>query len=298
MIKPRTTVSPWHVADHYDELDRFYLDLWGEHLHHGLWLTGDESPEAAAGQLVDLVGSALRLHRGERVCDIGCGYGATARRISRDFDVRVTGITISPRQYEYACVKHQDASVGGPFHTPQFVLGDFLDADFPTGSFDAAVAIECASHMSDPQKFAERVAQLLAPGGRFAMIAWLASDQPDPRERKYLLEPICREGRLCHLLSAREYIRHLEVAGLEVVHFRDISPYVRRTWSVVLQRTMRRLVTRWSYIRFLFDSRHSNRIFLVTILRMWTAYRVGALRYGVFLCRKAVPGRKHPANVA
>jgi len=33
------------VARHYDEVDPFYRELWGEHLHHGLWLTGDEGSE-------------------------------------------------------------------------------------------------------------------------------------------------------------------------------------------------------------------------------------------------------------
>ena len=55
MIYPkRTTTSP-DVARHYDELDVFYREFWGEHVHHGLWRTGTESPEVATRQLVDPV---------------------------------------------------------------------------------------------------------------------------------------------------------------------------------------------------------------------------------------------------
>ena len=39
------------IARHYDTLDFFYRDLWGEHVHHGLWLTGRESPAEAAEQM-------------------------------------------------------------------------------------------------------------------------------------------------------------------------------------------------------------------------------------------------------
>jgi tocopherol O-methyltransferase len=64
-------------GDHYDELDAFYRELWGDHVHHGLWRTGREPAAVAVVQLVDLVAERLGLRAGERVVDIGA---ATARR--------------------------------------------------------------------------------------------------------------------------------------------------------------------------------------------------------------------------
>lgn len=78
------------VARHYDELDAFYRDVWGEHVHHGLWRTGDESPLEAAEQLVDHVATAVGLQRGDHVIDVGAGYGGTARRLAARFGARVT----------------------------------------------------------------------------------------------------------------------------------------------------------------------------------------------------------------
>ncbi len=43
------------VARHYDALDELYRRVWGEHVHHGLWRTGKESPTEAVEQLVELV---------------------------------------------------------------------------------------------------------------------------------------------------------------------------------------------------------------------------------------------------
>jgi tocopherol O-methyltransferase len=45
VISSRKTISPDAVALHYDELDHFYRDVWGDHVHHGLWLRGDEARE-------------------------------------------------------------------------------------------------------------------------------------------------------------------------------------------------------------------------------------------------------------
>jgi hypothetical protein len=39
------------IARHYDSLDYFNRDIWGEHIHHGLWLDGGETPREAAEQL-------------------------------------------------------------------------------------------------------------------------------------------------------------------------------------------------------------------------------------------------------
>lgn len=54
MITPRKIPTVESVARHYDELDIYYRDLWGEHVHHGLWRTGRETPEAACEQLIRL----------------------------------------------------------------------------------------------------------------------------------------------------------------------------------------------------------------------------------------------------
>lgn len=314
MITPAKIVSGADVAQHYDHLDRFYLDVWGEHVHHGLWLTGSERPETAVRQLVDLVGLAARIEPNVEVCDIGAGYGAAARQLAHDFGASVTALTISPRQYEYARTSDEtnDESVrsvdtaaelspereSNRGANPTYLLGDFLNNELPSERFDAACAIECASHMADPQKFASEVARILKPGGRFVMCAWVASQRATDHQVRHLLEPICREGRLAHLFTIREYVELLEDAGLTVVRFRDLSSSVRRTWSVVLKRTLIRVGSRWSYLRFLLRSSSGHRIFLMTIFRLWAAYRVGAMRYCLFVCRKPAPSAEIPVKLA
>lgn len=314
MITPAKIVSGADVAQHYDHLDRFYLDVWGEHVHHGLWLTGSERPETAVRQLVDLVALAARIEPHDEVCDIGAGYGAAARQLARDFGASVTALTISARQYKYARTSKETRDESGRSvdtstemspeldenqgANPTYLLGDFLDNDLPSERFDAACAIECASHMADPQKFTREVSRILKPGGRFVMCAWVASERPTEHQVRHLLEPICSEGRLAHLFTIREYVELLEEAGLSVVQFRDLSSSVRRTWSVVLKRTLIRIGSRWSYLRFLLRSRSGHRVFLLTIFRLWAAYRVGAMRYCLFVCRKPAPSAEIPVKLA
>ena len=86
------------VARHYDALDRFYREIWGEHVHHGLWTTGRESVEEATRALVDVVARWARARPGAVVADAGCGYGGTARILAGEHGCEVVGFTLSAAQ--------------------------------------------------------------------------------------------------------------------------------------------------------------------------------------------------------
>ena len=67
MIASPKEIDGAEVAAHYDALDHFYRDVWGEHVHHGWWLRGDETRAEALRALVEMVadraGDASVRHR-------------------------------------------------------------------------------------------------------------------------------------------------------------------------------------------------------------------------------------------
>ena len=275
MIFSRTAIAREEVASHYDELDHFYRDVWGEHVHHGLWLRGDETSAEAVLQLVEVVAEAAGVTNGSRVCDIGCGYGSAAR-ILAERGAHATGITISAAQYAIASRQR------GSDHNPSFVLGDWLANDFASESFDAAIAIESSEHMPDKAGFFTEAHRVLRPGGRLVVCAWLAAEQPTKRAQRWLLEPICREGRMPHLGTVSDYKSLARAAGLTFQTYRDVSREVAPTWPAIARRLALKLMTNPRYLRFLFSRHARNRVFAFTTLRIWTAYRAGALKYGIF----------------
>ena len=275
MIRPTSPTGPSDVARHYDELDAFYRKLWGEDLHHGLW-EGDEDPAEAVGNLTRLVAERGAIGFGDCVCDVGCGYGGAARFFAREYGARVLGLTLSRAQRDYAAERGPDRP------RVRILRKDWLDNGLPDGCFDVVVAIESASHMEDKDAFIRECRRVVRPGGRVVVAAWLAAEAPPDWQERALLVPICNEGRLPGLATESEYRRWISECGLQLTAFDDLSEGVRPTWSWCLRRTVRSLlfdVDAWAY---LLDGRRTERRFAVTVGRMWLAYRVGALRYGLF----------------
>lgn len=277
MIVPDISQNAVAVADHYDELDPIYRRVWGEHVHHGLWTTGRETPGEAVEALVDTVGDKLGLRPGQVCVDIGCGYGSTARRLAGTHGVRVTGFTLSTEQARYAAAH--------PVPGVDIRVRDWLDNGLADASADAAWAIESSEHMVDKPRFFAEAHRVLSPGGRFVICAWLAETGASGWKVRHLLEPICREGRLPSMGTREEYEEMARQAGFAVTGYEDVSRRVARTWRVCAGRLVKALFTDRGTRRLALAAR--NRSSFLGIPRMILAYRTGAMRYRIFTLTKA-----------
>ncbi len=277
MIHPAVTQTAAGVQDHYDELDPVYREIWGEHVHHGYWRTGRETPGEATEALVELVATKLGVAPGDRLCDIGCGYGASAEYLAERHGAVVTGFTLSEAQ---AAIARARSPAAGAI---DFYQRDWLDNGLADGTFDGAYAIESSEHMVDKDLFFAEAARVLRPGGRLVVCAWLSRTDPKSWEVSALLEPICREGRLPSMGSREDYESMAARVGLDAISFEDLSSQVRRTWSICARRVGRKLVADRDFRRFAMSRSTRNRSFLFSLPRLMLALKTGAMRYGVFV---------------
>jgi tocopherol O-methyltransferase len=280
MIQSLRPISRGDVADHYDDLNAFYLEVWGEHVHHGLWRTGKESSTTAVRQLVEHLITKVGIQDSDEVVDVGCGYGATARLLAQELHATVTGLTISPAQYAFA------ESIEPGATNPTYLLRDWLDNGLGDEQFDCAIAIESTEHMADKAKVMSELFRVLKPGGTVGIYAWIAREKAKRWEVRHLLEPICREGRLPGMGTEGDYKALLEGAGFVDLQAEELSREVRRTWSHCVGRMMRKIATDTRYRRYLFDARSRNREFLSSLIRIWLAYRLRTMRYLLFTARR------------
>lgn len=266
------------IAHHYDELDVFYRELWGSHLHHGLWETGNESKEEAVVNMSLKVLRTLEDLSGKHLIDIGCGYGETTRLAAKVGAGKVTGITLSQKQAQFA----QKETTGS---TVDFILGDWTQNSFSDSAFDGGFSIECFSHVNDKLKFFREVKRTLKTGSVFTLTAWLAGENVSSRQKKYLLRPICEEGRLPSLLSKDEIIRCALNEGLSFHSFEDLSEKVMRTWVISISEVLKLIRTKRGLSYFL-NSKSKEKLFALTVFRIWWAYRTQCFKYGLFVFYK------------
>ncbi|QDS89483.1 Demethylrebeccamycin-D-glucose O-methyltransferase [Rosistilla ulvae] len=276
MIESSLAIDSADVAEHYDDLDGYYRQFWGEHLHHGFWETGSESPQQAIESLIQRVARPLGLAAGASVCDVGCGYGGTSRYLASRQSYRMTGLTISQQQYDFAVSK-----LGGA-DNPRFLLCNWETNSLPDGSFDGLLSIECIGHVMNKDRFFQEIYRVLKPGGRACITAWLSSEHAGRRARRWLLQPICREGRLPSMGTASEYTLLAESSQLRQLCCEDLTGAVQKTWAICLWRVFVFLFFSRAGWRFLFSSKSRHAVFVFSIARIWIAYRVGAMEYGVF----------------
>jgi len=218
------------IRKHYDLLSPYYRALWGEHLHHGYWIRGEETKEQAQLQLVEHLARAARLERGARLLDVGCGFGASSLFLARKYGVRATGITISPVQVEMATAA---AAAAAPVRA-RFLLMDAQAMTFPPASFDVVWSLESISHFERKKEFFASAARLLRPGGTFAIIDWFRKPALARGALHRFLRPIER-GMLVSLDTMDDYASLLESNGLKVVRREILNARCARTWDLGLE---------------------------------------------------------------
>ncbi len=170
------------VTHHYDVSNRFYEMVLGPSMTYScaVFATAEDTLEQAQSRKVDLVARKLNLSPGDRLLDIGCGWGTMGIHAAQRYGARVIGVTLSEPQQRYATER---ARLAGVEDLVEFRIQDFRDiTDAP---FDAISSIGMAEHVGRRSlpRYTQVIWDLLAPGGRFLnhAIARPVSYEDDPR---------------------------------------------------------------------------------------------------------------------
>jgi cyclopropane-fatty-acyl-phospholipid synthase len=246
-----------NVAHHYDlsdELYRLFLDDDRQY-SCAYFLHPDDSLEQAQTQKKHHIAKKLLLKPGMRVLDIGCGWGGMALTLARDFDARVTGITLSREQYDFARAR---AEREGLADRVTFRLADYRDI---RGEFDRIVSVGMFEHVGVPQydTFFATVRALLADDG-VALVHTIGRTTPPGRTGPWVRKYIFPGGYVPALSETMQAVerRKLWTTDIEV-------------WRLHYAKTLRhwreRFETNIDAVRMLYDDR---------FCRMWRYYLVAS----------------------
>jgi tocopherol O-methyltransferase len=215
------------IQRHYDVVSPYYESLWGEHIHHGYWIRGDETKEEAQSQLVEHLAETAKIERGSKILDVGCGIGGSSIYLAKKYQADVTGITISPVQVEMA--RKRAAREG--LHT-RFLLmnAESMEFDEP---FDVIWSVESISHYRDPKNFFARAGKLLKTGGTLAITDWFKKENLAPAIHDKYIPPI-EKSMMVELHTIQEYQAWMEESGLQVSKTEILNRQCAKTWDVCL----------------------------------------------------------------
>ena len=156
-----------NIAFHYDLGNDFYRAWLDESMTYSSAMFADPSEplEAAQERKIRALLDRLQLRPGQRLLDIGCGWGALAEIAARDYGVEVVGLTLSSEQKAWADRRMQQA---GLFDRVSVRLMDYRDIAEP---FDAVASVEMVEAVGQDYwpSYLQAIARALKPGGRAAL---------------------------------------------------------------------------------------------------------------------------------
>lgn len=211
------TNSKKNIHAHYDLGNAFY-ELWLDRTmnYSSAWFDNDRSKPMADAQTAK-VRRALRMvdaKAGDRILEIGCGWGALAELGGTEFGAHMSGVTLSHEQLAFANQRMQRLGLAGTSHLR---LQDYRDID--DGPYDAICSIEMLEAVGQGYwaTYFESVARLLKSGGKACVQTIVIDDALFDRYVKgtdFIQQYIFPGG--C-LPCPREFRAHAERAGLKVV---------------------------------------------------------------------------------
>ncbi|WP_261560582.1 SAM-dependent methyltransferase [Frankia tisae] len=175
------------------------------------------------------VADRLGLSEGDRLLDVGCGWGALILFMAQEYAARVVGISPAGNQHTYIAQRARELGVADQVTTVQ---GHFEHAALPAGRFDAVTMLGSIVHMPDLVHVMRRARSLLRRGGRYYVSETCfrnaaARDEFDRRTgTEFVRQSIFGWGDMRPL---SDLVRAAEDAGFSVVSVDDLTEDYRRT---------------------------------------------------------------------
>ncbi|MGW2952888.1 class I SAM-dependent methyltransferase [Streptomyces eurythermus] len=227
------------ISHHYDVGNDFYEIVLGPSMVYSCaYWEEDGTLETAQRDKLELICAKLGLKEGQRLLDVGCGWGSMAIHAAREHEVSVVGVTLSQEQAAYARKRVADA---GLTDRVEIRVQDYRDV--VDGPYDAISSIGMAEHVGAERylEYARQLYALLVPGGR--LLNHQIARRPQRDESAYQVDDfidayVFPDGELAPVGTT---VTQLERAGFEV---RDVES-IREHYARTLRRWVANLEDDW-----------------------------------------------------
>ncbi len=280
------------IEHHYDVSNNFYRLWLDEAMVYSCayFPTQTESLEAAQNAKLDHILNKLMLKPGERLLDIGCGWGALAMRAAQKCGVKVVGVTLSKNQHALASERVARAGLANQV---DIRLQDYRDVTPSDGQFDKITSVGMFEHvgLKHLETYFSKINALLKDGG-LVLNHGITSTDPGSAvapfgAASFIEKYVFPNGELPHVSLV---LKSMQAAGLETLDVECLRRHYARTltfWSENYERQN-------DAIRALVDE---------TTYRVWRIYLAGCAHafsqnwvsiYQVLACKAGISQQLNP----
>lgn len=250
------------IRYHYDVSNAFYAQWLDPAMVYSCayFENGDETLAQAQEKKIDHILRKIRLQPGQRLLDIGCGWGALVLRAARHFGARCVGVTLSQNQFALATERVREAGLQDRI---EIRLQDYRDV--ADGPFDRITSVGMFEHvgLDHLTAYFGHIRSLLKPEGWAMNHGITSTDAHDGETRHgggtFIHRYVFPRGELPHIGTV---LRTLQEGGLEALDVENLRRHYQRTtqlWSDAFE-------ARAAQIRPLVDEKH---------WRIWRVYLAG-----------------------
>jgi cyclopropane-fatty-acyl-phospholipid synthase len=215
------------IAHHYDRPAGFYAQFLDERLVYSCAYFGDEedSLDLAQERKLELICRKLRLRPGQRLLDIGCGFGSLLTHAAERHGVEAVGVTLSTTQAEAG---RERIAAAGLSDRVEIRLADYREL---REQFDAVASIGMVEHVGPENiaSFCRAVQRLTVGGGLFCLHGIVLGDPnrvKTGRERTFVSKHVFPDGGL---VPAWRLVRELERGGFALLDVEQLRPHYALT---------------------------------------------------------------------
>jgi cyclopropane fatty-acyl-phospholipid synthase-like methyltransferase len=257
------------VRDHYDRGDDFFEAFLGDRMVYtsGIFTNENQTLEQAQDDKIDLVCSKLQLKPGERLLDIGCGWGTLTMRAAKVWGADATGVTISKNQTAYG---NRRIEAAGVKELARLLCRDYRE--IPGEQFDKISSLEMVEHVGvkNVPLYCKTVYNLLKDDGLF-LLQWTGLRRGGPNMGVPVIG--LRPEDLIWGLFMNKYIfsgadasltlsdmcRYMEKAGFEIQSAENVSIHYaitierwHKNWQSNREQVLKTYGERWYRLWHLF----------------------------------------------
>jgi cyclopropane-fatty-acyl-phospholipid synthase len=213
------------ISHHYDVSNAFYARVLGPSMAYtcALYETPEATLEEAQAAKFDLICRKLALQPGQRLLDVGCGWGGMVIHAAREYGVRALGVTLSLEQAQWAKEAIDREGLGDLAEVRHLDYRDVLE----TG-FDAVSSIGLTEHIgvrNYPAYFSHLRARL-RPGGRLLNHCITRNHNKRQETGAFIDRYVFPDGEL---IGSGTIVTAAQDAGLEVQHTENLRLHYART---------------------------------------------------------------------